>query len=198
MIPSQLLRALATACRVAGVPHPGTVPDDASHDDALDLLDQLAEAVDRDRPGYAPPEPRALSAQAERVAELAAAGRSDPQIAAELGVTAAAVRSVRRYHGIAAGTQPGPSVRSGWEARLREAHARGLGLDDLARELGWTAGTVRTRLSGLGLLLPESQQLLDLADRGLTVEQIAAELGQSADAVRARLASLARRASRPA
>lgn len=148
MIPSQLLRTLDPACRSAGVPHdPAAVPDDATHDDALDLLARLAEAVEADRPTT---EPRRPSLRVRRVLELARAGRRDTEIAAELGTTADAVRSTRRRHRVEGQGTYVPEG-SGWEERTRELHARGLTTAQIAEETGWSIRTVQQRLWRCGL-----------------------------------------------
>ena len=153
MTPSQFIRLLRPACIVAGLPEPSPA-DDADHDDAVDLLSQLIDAVDRDRPGGArrrAAEPIAGSGPDPAIVrQLAEAQRSDPQIAAELGTTATAIRSIRRRHGIAAGGKAG-GQRNGWQARVREAHGRGLTVAQIAAELDYTPASVHQYLYVLGL-----------------------------------------------
>lgn len=154
VIPAQLVRALGTACRLAGLAEAHAdacaLEERATHSDVVALLDELICAVDAQQPARAPSEPRRLPRRPTTIAELAAAGRSDPEIAAELGTTTDAIRSARRRYGIAAGA-PDARIRSGWEERLREAHGRGLTTPELAVELGWTVRTVEVRRSRLGL-----------------------------------------------
>lgn len=150
---SQFIRLLRPAAIVAGLPEP-TPGDDATHDDAIDLLNELVDAVDRDRPGPRRPSRelpgRAGGIDPEQVRALAGARRTDPQIAAELGTTATAVRAVRRRHQIPAGGRPG-GQRTGWEERVREAHGRGLTVAQIAEELDYTPASVHQALFRLGL-----------------------------------------------
>ena len=153
MTPAQLIRRLRPLAGEWGVAV-DEPDDDASHDDAIAELDRLAEAVDRARPGHDPATAGELrpSLRSVRIAELARAGRTDPQIAAEIGATTDAVRSLRRRAGVAPGIAPGSGQpRSGWEARTRELHARGLTNAEIAAETGWAIHTVQQRLWRLGL-----------------------------------------------
>lgn len=38
-----------------------------------------------------------------------------------------------------------------WEAAIRTLHGRGLTVQEMSRESGWSEGTIRNRLSALGL-----------------------------------------------
>lgn len=147
MIPALLLRRLRSAAEYAGVPL-GSVDDDATHDDALELLYAIADRVDAAGPTPTPPRP-ASSAEVEDVRRLAGEGLSDPEIAARLGIGRSAVHSTRRRHGIPAGVPPGPPNRSGWQARVLELLAAGRSRDEIAADLGWTRGTLATRMSTL-------------------------------------------------
>lgn len=73
--------------------------------------------------------------------------QTDATIADQLGLTVDVVRRHREGQGIAGVAQP--LARSGWEDALLACHARGLTRAEIAAELGWTPGTVSTRLSAL-------------------------------------------------
>lgn len=103
---------------------------------------ELPPLVDQDAAAWRATEAR-LDAALARVPRLA-----DPAIADELGVTVDVVRRHREGRGIAA--VEGRS-RTGWEDILRGLHGRGLTAQAMAAETGWTLGSVRTRLSSLGL-----------------------------------------------
>lgn len=148
----QLIRALGTPARLAGLATRQAelvaLEDRATLDDVLDLLDDLAVAVDAARPVVAGEEPRA-SRRVERILELAEAGLRDPEIAAQLGVSVPAVRSARRRAGIPG--QPTTPKPSGWQDRIREAHGRGLLTPEIAAETGYSVRTVQQYLARLGL-----------------------------------------------
>ena len=143
VIPAQLIRFLRPVAVVVGL-RPPEPDDDATHGDLLDLLDEVREAVERDQPGArsSRASPAGWGAPVDRIRELAAAGRSDPEIARALGSTAAAVRSVRRRHQIAAGTEPGPPNRG----RVPELHAAGRSVSEIAEELGIAPSSVHQAL----------------------------------------------------
>lgn len=85
---------------------------------------------------------RRIDAALARVPRL-----TDATIADQLGLTVDVVRRHREGQGIAGVAQP--RARSGWEDALLACHARGLTRAEIAAELGWTPGTVSTRLSAL-------------------------------------------------
>lgn len=113
-------------------------------------------------PGAAPdlPHLRFPEVEAERAtearidAELARLPRmSDPAIAEALDLTVDTVRRHRESRGIPGVAPQGgrPLVEGGWEAAIRSAHASGLTAEGIAEATGYSVGTVRTRLSRLGL-----------------------------------------------
>lgn len=147
MIPSQLIRCLRPAAELLGV-EVGDVSDGAAHEDARALLNALVEAFDLARP-IADRARDSRSEHAEEVARLFGSGLRDPQVAAELGIPQATVRSIRRRLGLR-GTAL-PKERSGWEARLRKWHAEGLSDPEIAERSGWTIRTIQQRRSQLRL-----------------------------------------------
>lgn len=152
MNPAQLIRRLRPAAELVGV-DPGGVDDAATHDDALGLLDAIADAVAADRPrpvGWEPGE----SLQLARIRELNAAGKNDREIADALGLTPKAVNSARRRHGV-----PGVAYRPPATSHpiVRELHARGLTIPGIIEAvqaehgLTWTRRTVEQYLYECGL-----------------------------------------------
>jgi chaperonin GroEL (HSP60 family) len=152
VIPAQVIRALGTACWLAGLETEHAQAVRASDLDALiDLLDALIEAVGASRPTRETRVER-MAAARPRVAELAGQGKSDPEIAEAIGAIRTAVRAIRRRYEIPAGVPGGgAALRSGWEARLRELLARvpPLTRAELAEAMGYTPRTLQQRLSDL-------------------------------------------------
>ena len=103
---------------------------------------------------------RRIDAALARVPRL-----TDATIADQLGLTVDVVRRHREGHGIAGVAQP--RARSGWEDALLACHARGLTRAEIAAELGWTPGTISTRLSALRKagLLPTTSPTAQVAPR---------------------------------
>lgn len=162
MIPAQLIRALGQAAKLCGRAeiHARLVglEDEATLDDVLELLDELVDAVDRQRPA-SPPEDKPQDgrglARGEHSAEilrLVGEGLRDREIAQRLGVGVDLVRGVRRRAGVAAAPWTPPAeARSGWQERLRELHGEELLVAEIAERTGWTIRTVQQRLHALGL-----------------------------------------------
>lgn len=118
-------------------------------DDVLEVLDRLVDVVERELPSGGPtPSARRHARDVARVLELAMRGLHDPEIGAELGMTVAAVRDVRRRRGVAGRTR-----HTGWQEQLRDLHAAGAGVAEMAEAMGVSAKTVYQRLSLLGLSL---------------------------------------------
>lgn len=122
----------------------------------IDLLDGIAEAVDAARPGrptterHAGGRPR-LEVPADIETEIRrrhALDEPDAAIGAAIGWTAAQVRRARRTLGLSG---VGYRVRSDWEARVSDAHARGLTTPEIAAETGYSVRTVQEYLHRLGL-----------------------------------------------
>lgn len=154
----QLVRAAGTLARLCGLADRQAelvaLEERVTLDDVLDLVDDIAQAVDRARP--APPpgqvgvrEPRPRRIRQERILELAASGMHDPEIAAELGLSSGAVRGVRRRAGVAG--KPKPRESTGWREMIADAHARGLTNAEISKLTGYTQRTVEQRLHQLGL-----------------------------------------------
>lgn len=78
----------------------------------------------------------------DRIISLTRAGVRRRDIAAQLGVSVWTVSQVRR----AAGLRHAADVIPGRQKRVRELHADGMTAVDIARELGWTIGTIEADL----------------------------------------------------
>jgi hypothetical protein len=138
---------------LAAAERAGTTPSRFLRLAGLRAARRTLAGLEEDAPDLAPlPVDRAVE-EARRTgaridAELARVPRlSDPAIAEALGLTVDVVRRHRESRGIAGA----PPARGDWEPRIREAHGRGLTVDEIATATGYTPGTVRTRLSQLGL-----------------------------------------------
>lgn len=82
----------------------------------------------------------------ERVRELADGTRSDRELATALGVSYWSARTLRRQIGApTAQAKPG-TPPSGWQDRIRELHAEGQTVPEIAAATGWALSTVRQRL----------------------------------------------------
>jgi hypothetical protein len=77
---------------------------------------------------------------------------SDRRIAEALGIARHVVRHRRRVLGIRSETHPGvsPGVPA-WETKIRALHAGGATVEAMVAGTGWSEGTIRNRLSSLGL-----------------------------------------------
>jgi len=140
--PAQMVQALGQACRLAGLAdrHAKAVAlgRRVTPGDVVALLGDLLATVDRQRPIR---DRRTPPTDAERNAMLAlvAEGLHDHEIAERMGATTTMVRRIRR----AAGLPGNPKPPSGWQERIRDAHARGLTDDQIAEATGYTVGTVQ-------------------------------------------------------
>ena len=160
MDPAQLIRSLGTACRLLGLQreHAEAVAagDDAELEVAVGLVDALLEAVERRLDERPTPRPAARADVAtttrvarvlDRIRELAAAGRSDPEIAAELDRSVWAVAKLRQRYDIPPGVPPGgASLGTGWREKIGPLHDAGLTIAQIAAQTGYTVRTVEQRL----------------------------------------------------
>lgn len=121
--------------------------------------DVLAQARDRYEQGQtmaqavqgieaAPRTPALGRVDRAAVAAGIAAGRTDAELAAELGCSPQTVERARRALGVQLRATPAPPVA---DSTLQRLHAEGLATVEIARRTGLTLGSARTRLSKLGL-----------------------------------------------
>lgn len=140
MDPVATVQSLTTACIMAGLgdEHAATSLGPCGPSDVLRLLGELTERWRAELPP---------TADALRLA----ATHTDPEIAAELGMSVHTVRDIRRRHGMVRGRRvaaPEPA----WVSRVRDMHERGLSREQMGAETGWAPATVYQRLSKLRLL----------------------------------------------
>ena len=90
----------------------------------------------------------APSSRDDDVRRLVAAGLTDADIAAALGVTESCIRQDRRYLGLLRRSTPAAAVP---DDRLRELHAEGLDNAAIADRTGLKRRSVQQRLHLLGL-----------------------------------------------
>lgn len=102
----------------------------------------------RQRPG---PDrrPQPTPTQHAEVLALVASGMHDPDVAQRVGVTAAAVRGIRRRAGVAGHARP--NARSLWRETVAAAHAEGLTTREIAERTGYSHRTCQEYLARLGL-----------------------------------------------
>lgn len=112
------------------------------------MLEALERRLQQPAPRVEDPEPTTRVARhLARIRELAAAGRSDPEIAAILGRTVWAVAKLRQRYDIPPGVRPGgSSLGTGWRSKIGALRNAGMTAEQIAAETGYTLRTVRQRL----------------------------------------------------
>ncbi len=161
--PAQLVRALRTVSGLVGLAerqHELADRDEgATLEDVVDLTSEILAVLDAaaepdlSRPALGRRRVYTPEQEVEAI-RLTADGLLVPQIAERLGLSEDTVRRIRRRAGgraagVVGATRPTP--RSGWEARVRDAHARGLTTAEIGAELGYTVRTCQEYLARLGL-----------------------------------------------
>jgi len=148
---AQMVRALTQASKLCGLHEEAFGLCERGTDvrlaDVRDLAEQIAEAIDSQLP-RTDRRPPATDEQSVCILELSKQGLPDGEVGRRLGLPPAVVRRTRREAGVAGSTW---RARTGWEARIGEAHGRGLTTPQIAEATGYTVRTVQQRLAELGL-----------------------------------------------